>query len=191
MPEKKTLRGRPLGRPKRKWKISIKMELKKRRWIKLVQDRVKWQAFVLEVLNLRILPPESVRPQRNIGCEDGKWIKLDQDRAQWRGLVSEVLNLQVMLPQSYATSKEYSSDMKLLETDTVLGGPLKVPCVPHSTGVMVSPFTRDPESYRRHQNAEMKLVRVCRTRRRQQLSYNSAHIVTHRLLGPPTIQWAN
>jgi len=42
---------RPLGRPKRRWKDDIKMDLQEVRrgvknWIELAQDRDRWQAFV-------------------------------------------------------------------------------------------------------------------------------------------------
>jgi transcription termination factor 2 len=50
---------RPLGRPKRKWKDNIKMDLKEIRigeanWIPLAQDNVQWGAFVNTVMNLRV-----------------------------------------------------------------------------------------------------------------------------------------
>jgi hypothetical protein len=48
---------RPLGRPRRRWKDNIKMELGEigidgANWIQLAQDRVQWQAFVNTVMNL-------------------------------------------------------------------------------------------------------------------------------------------
>jgi hypothetical protein len=48
---------RPLGRPRRKWKNNIKINLRKRgidgaSWIRLAQDRVQWRAFVYTVMNL-------------------------------------------------------------------------------------------------------------------------------------------
>jgi hypothetical protein len=54
---------RPLGRPRRRWEDSIKMDLREigidgANWIRLVQDRVQWQAFVNMVMNLRV-PKES------------------------------------------------------------------------------------------------------------------------------------
>jgi hypothetical protein len=50
---------RPLGRPRRGWEDNIKMDLKETgiggaKWIRLVQDRVQWQAFVDTVMNLRV-----------------------------------------------------------------------------------------------------------------------------------------
>jgi hypothetical protein len=48
---------RPLGRPRCKWKDSIKLDLRVievdgGNWIWLAQDRVQWQAFVNMVMNL-------------------------------------------------------------------------------------------------------------------------------------------
>jgi len=48
---------RPLGRPRRRWKYNIKMELQKvgcggMDWIELVQDRYRWLACVNEVIFL-------------------------------------------------------------------------------------------------------------------------------------------
>jgi hypothetical protein len=50
---------RPLGRPRRKWKDNIKMDLREvgidgANWIQLSQDRVQWRAFVNTVVNLRV-----------------------------------------------------------------------------------------------------------------------------------------
>jgi hypothetical protein len=50
---------RPLGRPKRRWEDSIKMDLKEigidgASWIQLAQDRVQWRACVNTVMNLRV-----------------------------------------------------------------------------------------------------------------------------------------
>jgi hypothetical protein len=50
---------RPLGRPRRRWKDNIKMDLTEREidganWIRLAQDRVQWRAFVKTVMNLRV-----------------------------------------------------------------------------------------------------------------------------------------
>jgi len=50
---------RPLGRPRRRWKINIRMELQEMGcrgmdWIDLAQDRNKWRAVVNAVMNLRI-----------------------------------------------------------------------------------------------------------------------------------------
>jgi hypothetical protein len=50
---------RPLVRPSHRWEDNIKMDLRKIRidganWIRLVQDRVRWRAFVNTVMNLRV-----------------------------------------------------------------------------------------------------------------------------------------
>jgi hypothetical protein len=50
---------RPLGRPRRRWKDNIKMDLRERgidgtNWIRLAQDKVRWQNFVNMVMNLRV-----------------------------------------------------------------------------------------------------------------------------------------
>jgi hypothetical protein len=50
---------RPLGRPRRRRENDIKMDLREigidgANWIRLVQDRVQWRAFVNTVMNLRI-----------------------------------------------------------------------------------------------------------------------------------------
>jgi hypothetical protein len=60
----RVLVGRPegkrlLGRPKRKWKYNINIDLRKIRidganWIRLAQDRIHWWAFVNTVMNLRV-----------------------------------------------------------------------------------------------------------------------------------------
>ena len=48
------------------------------RWIELAQDRVQWWAFVLAVLNLCVLLPESQLIGKmdltEIDCENGMWI---------------------------------------------------------------------------------------------------------------------
>jgi hypothetical protein len=54
-PEGKTL----LGRPSRRWEDNIKIDLRETcidvaSWIRLIQDRVQWRAFVSTVMNLRI-----------------------------------------------------------------------------------------------------------------------------------------
>jgi hypothetical protein len=51
---------RPLERTRRKWEDNIKMDLGEigfdgANWIRMVQDRVQWRAFVNTVMNLRVL----------------------------------------------------------------------------------------------------------------------------------------
>jgi hypothetical protein len=50
---------RPLGRPKRRWVVSIKMDIRETGWdgmdlINLAQDRDQWRAVMNAVMNLRI-----------------------------------------------------------------------------------------------------------------------------------------
>ena len=50
---------RPLGRPRRRWKDNIKMDLQEvggdcEDWMELAQDRVRWRALVSTVMNLRV-----------------------------------------------------------------------------------------------------------------------------------------
>jgi hypothetical protein len=50
---------RPLGRRRRKWEESIKMDLREIGfggvdWIHLAQDRDRWRALVNTVMNLRV-----------------------------------------------------------------------------------------------------------------------------------------
>ena len=52
-------RKRPLGRPRRRWKDDIEMDLQEvvcgvMDWIDLAQDTDKWWAFVYAVVNLRV-----------------------------------------------------------------------------------------------------------------------------------------
>jgi hypothetical protein len=49
---------RPVGRPRRRWKDNIKIDLREigidgANWIQLAQDRVQWWACVNVVMNLR------------------------------------------------------------------------------------------------------------------------------------------
>ena len=51
---------RPLGRPRRRWEDSIKMELQEvgggwEDWMELAQDRDRWRTLVSTVMNLRVL----------------------------------------------------------------------------------------------------------------------------------------
>jgi hypothetical protein len=50
---------RPLGRPRRRWKDNLKMDLLEvgcggMHWIELAQDRDRWRALVNAVMNLRV-----------------------------------------------------------------------------------------------------------------------------------------
>jgi hypothetical protein len=50
---------RPLGRPRRRWEDNIKMDLREigidgANWIRLAQDKVRWQAVVNTVMKLRV-----------------------------------------------------------------------------------------------------------------------------------------
>jgi hypothetical protein len=54
----------PLGRPRRRWKDGIEMDLREIcwgdvEWIHLAQDRDRWQAGVNAVMKLRVLAPLS------------------------------------------------------------------------------------------------------------------------------------
>ena len=50
---------RPLGRPRRRWKDNIKMDLQEvgggcGDWMELAQDRERWRALVSTVMNFRV-----------------------------------------------------------------------------------------------------------------------------------------
>jgi hypothetical protein len=50
---------RPLGRPRCRWVVDIKMDLREIEWdgvdwIELAQDRDQWRALVNRVMNLRV-----------------------------------------------------------------------------------------------------------------------------------------
>ena len=50
---------RPLGRPRRRWEDNIKMDLQEVGcrgvdWIGLTQDRDRWRALVIAIMNLRV-----------------------------------------------------------------------------------------------------------------------------------------
>jgi hypothetical protein len=50
---------RPLGRPRRRWKDNIKMDLREigcggMDWIDVTQDRDQWRALVNTAMNLRV-----------------------------------------------------------------------------------------------------------------------------------------
>ena len=50
---------RPLGRPRRRWMVNIRMELQEvgcgyMDWIGLAQDRHRWRRLVSAVMNLRV-----------------------------------------------------------------------------------------------------------------------------------------
>ena len=51
--------NRPLGRPRRRWVDSIKMDLREVRcdpgkWIDPAEDRDEWRAYVRAIMNLRV-----------------------------------------------------------------------------------------------------------------------------------------
>jgi len=50
---------KPLGRPRRRWEDNIKMDFQEvgcggMDWIELAQDRDRWRALVIEVMNLQV-----------------------------------------------------------------------------------------------------------------------------------------
>jgi hypothetical protein len=50
---------RPLGRPRHRWEVNIKMDLQEvgwggMDWIDMAQDRDRWRALVSAVMNLRV-----------------------------------------------------------------------------------------------------------------------------------------
>ena len=50
---------RPLGRPRRRWEDTIKMDLREvgcdpGEWIDLTEDRYQWRTYVRAVMNLRV-----------------------------------------------------------------------------------------------------------------------------------------
>jgi hypothetical protein len=50
---------RPLGRPRRRWKDNIKMDLQEvgwgcGDWMEVAQDRDRWQALVNTLMNFRV-----------------------------------------------------------------------------------------------------------------------------------------
>ena len=50
---------RPIGRPRLRWEDNIKMDLQEvgcggMDWIELAQDRDRWRALVIAVMNIRV-----------------------------------------------------------------------------------------------------------------------------------------
>jgi hypothetical protein len=55
---------RPLGRPRRRWEVGVRMDLRETGfggvdWIRLAHDRDRWRAVESAVMNLRVLAPRS------------------------------------------------------------------------------------------------------------------------------------
>jgi hypothetical protein len=55
---------RPLERPRHRWQVEIRMDLREIdwegvEWIQMAQDRDWWRAAVNTVMNLRVLVPRS------------------------------------------------------------------------------------------------------------------------------------
>jgi hypothetical protein len=55
---------RPLGRPRRRWKFEIRMDLRDIGlggvdWIRLAQDRDRWRAALSAVMKRRVLAPRN------------------------------------------------------------------------------------------------------------------------------------
>jgi hypothetical protein len=61
--EKVRRRKRPLGRPRRRWKLGVEWFLGRLaegvEWIHLAQDRDRWRAVVNSVMNLMVLAPRN------------------------------------------------------------------------------------------------------------------------------------
>ena len=56
---------RPLGRPRRRWEVDIKMDLQevggvRGNWMELAQDRDRWRALVSTVMNFGVPKMRSI-----------------------------------------------------------------------------------------------------------------------------------